>query len=294
MDVTDGVGGTFAGGAGRTFLQSDQRFTSFISPVSNPHFFEDPRALTEIRPIFMWQSTRDHAQVFQGGDNFFATLQARVALTDNISIVMNRLGWTWIDPQQPGAGLTSSSGFSELHVGPKFSFGDEAAGRVMAIGANFELPLGAASVGQDTGTLGISPYFSIAQNLGRISYGSFNFMNTTGVSIGIDGQRTNSLYSSFHLDFDVGDVKTFYPLIELNWMRYFNNGGARQLGLEGSNNFNFGSRGVAGHDDLTLALGARYKITPNIQIGAAGEFCVLGGSRHLDAFRLTIDMIFRY
>ena len=35
------------------FLPSDHCFDRFISPLSNPFFFEDPRSLTEARAIFI-------------------------------------------------------------------------------------------------------------------------------------------------------------------------------------------------------------------------------------------------
>ena len=35
------------------FLPSDHCFDRFISPLSNPFFFEDPRSLTEVRGIFI-------------------------------------------------------------------------------------------------------------------------------------------------------------------------------------------------------------------------------------------------
>ena len=37
---------------GRNMFQSDPEFTYFASPVTNPFFFEDPRSLTEVRPIW--------------------------------------------------------------------------------------------------------------------------------------------------------------------------------------------------------------------------------------------------
>ena len=37
-------------------LPSDHCFDSFISPISNPFFFEDPRSLTEVRGIFLENS----------------------------------------------------------------------------------------------------------------------------------------------------------------------------------------------------------------------------------------------
>ena len=45
-----GSGGEPAGGRA-CLVQSDHGFDNFISPVTNPSLFEDPRALTEVRPI---------------------------------------------------------------------------------------------------------------------------------------------------------------------------------------------------------------------------------------------------
>ena len=55
-------------------FQSDHNFDHFISPVSDPFYFEDPRALTELRPIFMFQSIPHNNPVFHGGNiEFFGT-----------------------------------------------------------------------------------------------------------------------------------------------------------------------------------------------------------------------------
>jgi hypothetical protein len=295
-DLSGAVTGGISDMGGRNMFQSDHQFDAFISPVTNPHYFEDPRALTEFRPVFMWQNTRSETPFFAGGDNYFLTLQGRVALTPWISLVVNRLGWTWINPEEPVPGvIEDGSGFSELHLGPKVTFyKSDVTCTVMALGLNFEIPVGSDEVLQNTGDLSLSPYFSIAQRLWSTQYGTFNFMNTTGYSIGVDSARTDFFYLSAHLDFDVLDQHRWYPLIELNWTRYTFNGTARSWGFEGSNLFNFGSDGVAGQDDLTLAIGTRYKWSEALQFGIAAEFSVLGGNRHMDDFRLTTDVIFRY
>ena len=49
----------------------------------------------------------------------------------------------------------------------------------------------------------LDPYFSIAQNFGRTEYGSFNFMNTTGYTFRTDNTRSESFFSSFHLDYEI-------------------------------------------------------------------------------------------
>lgn len=295
QDLTGSVGGAFAGSTTRSRFQSDHCFDYFISPVTNPHLFEDPRALTELRPVFEWQRTPNSNYIFQGGNNFNADLQARVALTERISIVLNRLGWVWTDVANPQQGVQTGNGFSEVNIGPKFTFiREETTKSVVAGGVTFELPVGSAQVNQDTGNLSIVPYASFAQHFGEFTYGSFNFMATPGYSFRTDNQRTEFFFLSGHLDYDFRDLHVFYPLVEVNWTRYTRNGNVRDIGFEGNNLFNFGSAGVAGHSDLNVAVGFRYLFSQHIQFGLAGEMNVLGGSRHLDMLRVTADMIFRY
>src|SRR4029079_18005852 len=69
-------------------LESDHCFDRFISPISNPFFFEDPRSLTEARGIFIENSLpglvgNGDAQVWAG--------QLRGRVTDRISIIAPRL-----------------------------------------------------------------------------------------------------------------------------------------------------------------------------------------------------------
>src|SRR5207248_5732234 len=60
-------------------FQSDHAFDNFtcrgdlISPVSNPFFFEDPRALTEVRPIFIYQTAPSNSPLRGGSSEFFGT-----------------------------------------------------------------------------------------------------------------------------------------------------------------------------------------------------------------------------
>lgn len=298
-DVVGGASGVFQPGPNRTMFQSDQQHKNFSSPVTNPFYFEDPRALTEIRPLFIWQHTPDANPVFSGGNNFVLAARGSVALTPTISLVVSRVGWSFLNAEvgSPDVPQGRQNGFSEIHLGPKFTFIRNCeTNTVAAVGINFELGTGASRVLQDTGSLSLAPYFSIAQNFGRNPYGSFNFMNTDGYVFRTDGQRTESFFASFHLDFDVGDTHRIYPLVELNFRHYTRSGNARDLNFEGNDLGNFGSRSVSGLNELTLAVGGRFVITNNVQFGIAGEFNVLGnkGGNHLDQFRLTTDLIFRY
>lgn len=278
----------------RGMFQSDHCFDYFISPITNPFFFEDPRSLTEFRPIFIHQVTPDKNYAFKGGDIDFFGFQGRVALSERWSIVIPKMGWIWTNPKGGVPDFDSHVGITEFWIGPKFTFlRNENTGSVAAIGMNFQIPAGPGKVFQDTGNLSLTPYISYAQNFGKSSYGSWNFMNTTGVSVGVDNQRSDFFFSSFHLDFDVANLHKIYPLIELNWLSYVSAGKVRANDFEGGDLINFGSAGTAGSNSLTMAAGVRYKFCEAAQIGIAAEFPLVK-QHQLNDFRLTVDFIWRY
>jgi hypothetical protein len=219
-----------------------------------------------------------------------------VALNQSWSIVLNELGFVTLQPDDGGGLISSSTGFAEVHIGPKWTFcRHDNAGFVAATGLTFEIPCGAGGVYQDTGSLGLAPYISFAKNFGRLPYswGSFNFMSTTGYSFGLDSQRSEFFYSSMHLDYDVANLHHFYPLVELNWFYYTKGGNRTNFGFEGADLVNFGSSGVSNQSYVTLAAGMRYKFTEACQIGGVVEFPI-SNDKGINDFRVTIDMIFRF
>jgi hypothetical protein len=286
--------GTYQGCTGRACLQSDHCFDSFISPVTDPFRFEDPRSLTELRPIFIWQQTPTKNTPYHGGDIEYFGLQARAAITERLSFIITKLGWTWQEVHEPAGDFESHSGFSELQLGAKYTFlRNENWGTVGAFGLTFEAPVGDKNVFQNTGTLSVRPYLSLAQNFCKSSYGAFNFMTTIAGSFALDNKRTDYIYTGLHLDYDVANLHKIYPLMELNWTYYTSNGHARDQNFEGLDLFNFGANSVSGQNHVSLAVGARYKFCEWLQTGIAAEWAV-AGKKDLQDFRLTFDVIFRY
>jgi hypothetical protein len=287
-------GGEFAAPGTRRWFESDHCFDNFISPVTNPFLFEDPRSLTELRPVFIYNATPTGNPVFRGGDIEFFGTQARVAFTDRLSFVVTKFGATWIEPHNADADFQNHVGFSEVFLGPKFTFlRCEDTCTLGAIGLTFEIPSGDRSVLQDTGSLSLVPYLSMGQSFFKTSYGSFNALGTLGYAFRTDSQRSENFFTSLHLDYDVANLHRIYPLMELNWFHYTRNGKDRDLTFEGRDLFNFGSQHVAGHDEVALAFGARVKATEWWTLGLAVEF-PLTTQRDLLSYRITADMIFRY
>jgi hypothetical protein len=278
-------------GSCRKIFESDHDFDGFISPVSNPFLFEDPRSLTELRPVFMYQLTPNSNPVFQGGNLWFFGTQARLAVTERLSIVMNKLGWTWIDPNDNPAGISPHVGLSELWAGPKLTFWrDDRTCTLAAVGATLQIPLGGGDVYQNTGSLTVAPYVTFAKAFLR----DFHFMTVFGYAIG-DNERSDYFWNSYHLDYDLGGLHRIYPLIELNWVHYTKSGDTQPINFEGRDLINFGARNISGADSLTLAFGVRYKIMGSecYQVGTVLEFPLIA-SPDLNNFRFTLDFIWRY
>src|SRR5262249_35254429 len=71
---------------------------SMISPVSNPFFFTDPRALTRIEPLFIFQTASRNAR---GGNSEFYGVQGSLALSERFSLELNKLGFVSLNPKDP-------------------------------------------------------------------------------------------------------------------------------------------------------------------------------------------------
>jgi hypothetical protein len=280
---------------GRGCFQSDHCFDCLISPVTQPFYFEDPRALTEVRPIFMYQSIPSATPVIHGGNLYFFGTQARLAFTDQLSLVLNELGFISFDPRNTAPPLIQSgTGFAEVKLGPKWTFLRSTDwGSVAAVGLTFEIPAGDRKVFQNTGQLGLNPYLSYGQTFRLPSgFGALNFLGVMGYDISTDSRRSEFFHMHFHLDYNIASIGLF-PLIELNWLHYTKRGTNGSFGTEGADLINLGSSTRRGDDYLSLAVGARYRFSDHIYAGGAVEF-PLSHERGLNDFRVTLDLIFRY
>jgi hypothetical protein len=273
------------------FFRSDHCFDGFISPVTNPFLFEDPRSLTEVRPIFLYQKIPGGQPDFGGGHITFLGVQARLAITERLSFVINKLGGQWFSSGGP---VDASSAFSELWLGPKYTFiRNENTGSLLAGGLQFQVPLGSGGGYQDTGSLSLVPYLSYGQNIFRDApWGSFNTLFGAAYAVSVNRERSDYLSLSGHIDWDVRNWHRVYPLAELNYYLYTTNGTSNPVGIEGRDLINFGGQ-AKGHGLLTMAFGARFKIVEAAQIGTAFEFPI-AGPRDLFQYRFTLDFILRY
>jgi hypothetical protein len=283
-------------GSGRGLFMSDHCFDYMASPVTSPFYFEDPRALTELRPIFMYQTAPSGNPTFRGGNSEWFGTQARVAVTERLSFVINELGWVSVQPNNPSDGFNRRTTFDEVQLGPKYTFLRNAQTHtVMAAGLAFQIPTSSSSAFPTPRGLGLDPYLSFAQNFGRLpaGWGNFNFMAATGYSFGVDSSRAEFWHSHFHFDYNVAGLNRFYPFLELNWYHYTKAGRGPNAGFEGVDFANFGSSSLGSRDFVTLAPGLRFKWREWLQFGTAFEWPVTN-QKEITDFRWTFDVIFRY
>ena len=143
-----------AGGAlallltGGTAGAAEDPFIGFHSPITNPTNFEDPRAVSDVRPIFVSHSiSEDFAgNVLKGGHVNVVALQLRAAVTERLAIIATKDGYVWVRPNKPVPGVVEDSdGWANIAFGAKYDFWRDEELRALATGGlRYEAPSGNA------------------------------------------------------------------------------------------------------------------------------------------------------
>lgn len=294
--------------------KSAEPFSSFISPVSNFTNFEDPRATTEVRPIFMYHSlAEDFAPNLNplgyngGGSAYLFAVQLRAALTDRLALIATKDGYVWLRPDGEVAdAVEHDDGFANIAAGLKYSvLRDEENERIATVGLRYEAPSGDAQVLQgkvfrldgidERGDGLINPFLS-----GGMKAGNFHFLGYWGARIALDDVDSTFMDLSLHGDYQVGNL---YPLIEVNWVQTLNGGDRTQLlddlgvplSQEGFDVINFGASKGDDHGVVTMAFGTRYRVLGGqegvgVDLGAAIEV-PLTERQDLFGWRVSSDVI---
>ena len=281
------------GGSDRLTWQSDHAYPNFVSPISNPFLAEDPRSLTELRPLFLYQTIPNDNFPMRGGNVMYFGLQGRLAFTERFSLVLHKFGGLSLNPGDTSA-IPSGNGFGEIWLSPKFAFWrDLDKQSIWSGGLMFQIPTGSSSVFQNTGSLSIVPYVSYGRRLFCTSAGDINLMNSVGYAFSSGNERSDYLYDTASLSWDAGGWHWLFPMLEMSWFHYTSDGSTRpNYTIEGRDMANLGAH-ASGTDYLTIAPGVRFKVSESIQFGVSTEFPLLGGE-DLMSFRLGLDFIWRY
>lgn len=272
---------------------TDTCYVDFISPMTNPVYFEDPRTVTELRFIFINHVIPNRAPLV-GGDLQAIAMQIRAALTERLSIIATKDGFvfTGSDP------AVIDDGWLNINAGLKYQlWADACSQQIISAGLTYEMPTGSPQTLQGKGNPAImgsgSGIFHMFLTGGTAIGESGHWISSAGMILPADSQAQSQLvYWSNHWDKRIGNTG-FYALTELNWYHWMRSGNGPLNGIEGGDLFNLGATGVAGNDIVTGAIGGKYKPTDLSEIGLCWEVPLTDRRDVLDN-RLTADFIVRY
>lgn len=263
-------------------VPGDRCFTDFISPMTNPVYFEDPRTLTEARFIYLHHQIPSAAL---GGHVNLLAVQLRAALTERLSLIATKDGFA------TSTSPLIADGWADVNLGLKYNlYSDPYNQRLLSAGVTYELPVGSTRTLQGNGD-GVFDIFVT----GGTQFGYNNhFLSTSGFLLPCDKAAESSIWFwSNHVDHRIAGTK-WYVLGEMNWYHYMSSGKAFSAApIEGGDLFNLGTVGVAGNDIVTGALGVKYKPSAHMELGFAWE-TPLTERRDVLQNRITVDCIFRY
>lgn len=154
--------------------KSDHCFDDFISPMTNPLFFEDPRTLTEARLIFA-----HHAVPKQlGGQSAqLYAMQLRAALNEDVSIIATKDGFIVSDNP------LIDDGWADIAAGLKANvYKDVCSQTLLSIGATYEAPFGTPRALQGNG----DGEFHLFTSGGTQIMDAYHYLSGLGIRLPVD------------------------------------------------------------------------------------------------------------
>lgn len=261
---------------------SDRCYDCFISPITNPVFFEDPRNLTEARMIFINNSFP--AGLGSGNAQVYA-MQLRARLTERLSLIAVKDGYIVGDNAAP-----LRDGWADINAGLKYLlFADPERQRLLSVGSTYEMASGTRRALQGNGN-GVFNFFATG---GTQFLNNYHWISAVGIRAPTNTiQEAPVMYWSNH--FDRYLLGGFYGLMEFNWFNYVRDGGTAFSGINGIDLLNLGGRNIAGNNIVTGALGLKWKPARWTELGAAFEVPLNSNRRDIMQNRIYADWILRY
>jgi hypothetical protein len=266
---------------------SEKCFDDFISPMINFVFFEDPRNLTELRPIFLTHNIPD---ALGGGSVQLFAMQFRVALTERLSLIAVKDG-VILDNTDGAVDTLLDDGMADVSAGLKYNLiRDVQRGTLASAGFTYEIPMGSDKALQSVGD-GEFHFFGTAGQ--RLLDGNAHALSSVGYRLPVDTDvQATSIHWSNHVDVRLTDRA--YLFTEVAWWHWTDEASSGlPLGVAGQDLFNLPTTGVKGNDLVTQNVGMRFKPRRNVETGVAYEF-PLTEFKDVIEDRVMLDLIVRY
>ncbi len=273
---------------------SDRCFDDFISPMINPVYFEDPRTLTELRPIFLQHQVPNTigAAVAAGGSIQLFAAQFRLALSERLSLIAVKDGYI-VDNTNGDLNNLLDSGWADVTAGLKYNLiRDTRRGRLASVGFTYEIPLGSQQALQNVAD---GEFYVFATAGQRLADGDAHILSAVGYRFPVDsGAQISAIHWSNHLDVRLTD--RVYAVTENAWWHWTGDADPAvglPLGVGGQDLFNLPATNVAGNNLVTQNVGLKFKPRRNLEAGVAYEF-PLTGFKDVIEDRVQLDLILRY
>jgi len=280
-------------------------FADARRPISNPTLFDLALPQTGIHPIFAYHRlpgsiNTELGELPLGGDVEVYALQLEYAFGERFSFIAMKDGYIDLNPD---ATLSDADGWANLAAGFKYAFlYDKETATAASFSLMVEAPTGNTDVFQGSGDGALLPAISMVKLWDKLQLAGALGMK---VPFNTDAEST-SAFTSVHLSYALTD--RLFPLIEVNYFRVLDagDGGQRfngQVGgavpsvvrFEGGDLFNLGaSNADQNRDFVSLAAGFRFRLTDNIDLGAAYELPLTDAEDSLMESRMTVDAVIRF
>jgi hypothetical protein len=286
-----GAGGMLAG---------NHNFDHFIGFMSNPIFNIDPRAVTELWPLFgsSWISSIPALPSANAWVPGGAGLN--VALSERLSFGINQGGYVLINFSKGDFGRFLD------HLGrphDKHEFAGERDGWLnlggfvqytliqdvpdqflLTAGLRVVAPIGSREVFQGRGPADLAPYLTAGKEIG-----DFHVLATVGYQFPAGNGETDFFYGCLH--FDRRTFGWLYPLVEFNWIYHSTNVSLDLPTRFGF--FDFGDFETTGNL-VNLAAGANAVLIPSkLEVGAVYETTIVA-QHHFNMNGFLVKLTLRY
>lgn len=262
------------------FLNGLRGFEHFYNPIGNPLYFETPLNNTSIRALFLHHNFDGDSTLAGGEVNVYA-VQARIAITERLGFIATKDGYSNIS----SGALGDAGGWNDIAAGLKYAFYvDKDADFIATGGFRYQMENGDKDVLMG-GVQELSPFISLAKGFEKFHMMA-NLTDRVPISNGDDGN--NTLQWDLHADYEVFDGLA--PMIELHGLHYLDNGERTPLPVGGADYTNLGSTMVDDSSVIWLGVGARWKLTPHISVGADYEYPLTNRKADIFGDRVTVDL----
>jgi len=281
-------------------VQASEKYANdmiWAKPLTNPVYNDFAMIKREVNLLFVYQTLPSHIE--SGGSNYALdgdlmayALQAELPLSESLSLVANKSGYTDFNPDDT---LNKEEGMNDLSAGLKWAF-LQCENYTLALRVTVEFPIGETEVFQGNGDGNVSPAL-----LATYLTGNNAFNAVVGAILPLDNDEESTMgYASIAHAYRLTEWMSTH--LELNWFNVIESGGADatfkdQPGVAGLVEFeagdliNLGASGADEHRDfVSVAAGTRFQVAENVSLGLAYEIPLTEKGHGLMAQRVTVHL----